>query len=367
MQAPTRPGRRLIHYRRTGEFFLYDARTETKFHVSETARNEVGGRFPVEAVDGPPVEDALLAVTDLCNERCRHCSTGEPKGHHLDLPLLTSILRELKTLGVLRVYLTGGEILTRKDLFPLLDEVAACGYSIQLGTNGTLLRPDTVARLESYPITLVSISVDGALAFTHDEFRGVAGAHAAALAGLRALSESTIDCRAITVLHRGVLPELAALHDLLASYRLREWLLSEVFLLGRAIVNQAAIVPSLDEVVTAIRELGAKAAVEGPPFRITGYLVDAVGRSRGPHEPLCEYPEMARQFYVCPNGDVLKDTLHGLTVGNVRQQAPRQLWARAEAAWAERPPIPDRCAGCLAAPYCLTRTNAPHPSPRSMA
>jgi AdoMet-dependent heme synthase len=352
--APTGVDRRLIHYQHTGEFFLYDPRTETKYLVSGVGRDRVALLSSVERVDGPPVEDALIAVTDVCNERCRHCSTGEPKGHHLELPLLRSLLRDLKGLGVLRVYLTGGEILTRKDLFPLLDEVAANGYTIQLGTNGTLLSPETVARLERYPVTLVSISVDGALAVTHDEFRGVAGAHAAALEGLRALSESRLACRAITVLHRGVLPELALLHELLARYSLREWLLSEVFLLGRAVANREAIVPGFEEVAEAIEGLRTRVSLEGPPFRVTGYLVDALARRRGSREPLCDYPEMARQFYVCPNGDVLKDTLHGAVVGNIREGGPRDLWDRAEDAWTSRPAIPLRCPGCLAGPYCVT-------------
>ncbi len=55
---------------------------------------------------------------------------------------------------------------------------------VVLSTNGTLMTPDLAARFASVGLSYVGVSLDG-LEATHDLFRGVPGAFAKALAGIR--------------------------------------------------------------------------------------------------------------------------------------------------------------------------------------
>jgi radical SAM protein with 4Fe4S-binding SPASM domain len=74
------------------------------------------------------------------------------------------------------------------DLFVFLDHARALNLSVQLLSNGTLLRPGMVKRLAGYPNLLgVSVSVYGATAAVHDAITQVEGSFRRTWAGAQRL------------------------------------------------------------------------------------------------------------------------------------------------------------------------------------
>ena len=94
---------------------------------------------------------------------------------------------QLADAGVTALAFSGGEPLTRKDFFEVARHAADRGLYVSVATNGTLLTKENVQKLKHAGVNYLDISIDGASAKTHDEFRGVPGAFDKAVAGLKEL------------------------------------------------------------------------------------------------------------------------------------------------------------------------------------
>jgi radical SAM protein with 4Fe4S-binding SPASM domain len=130
--------------------------------------------------------NASIETTLRCNIRCQHCynfdreiskhpcaSDAEPE---LSADEILRLMTDLRAAGCLFLSLTGGEVLMHPHLFSFLDHARQLSLSVQLLSNGTLLRPGMAKRLAAYPNLLgVSVSVYGATAAVHDEITQVGG------------------------------------------------------------------------------------------------------------------------------------------------------------------------------------------------
>lgn len=127
-------------------------------------------------------------VTRTCNLRCIHCySSSEAKRYPGELTTEEGMafLDDLAAFGVPAVLFSGGEPLTRPDLFQLAAHARAKGLRVVLSTNGTLITEEVARKLAAMKFSYVGISLDG-MEGTNDMFRGVEGAYHAALRGFRA-------------------------------------------------------------------------------------------------------------------------------------------------------------------------------------
>jgi radical SAM protein with 4Fe4S-binding SPASM domain len=110
--------------------------------------------------------------------------------------------------------LTGGEPLLRADLPQIVAAAAGAGLMPVVGTNGLLLDPVRARALAAAGAAGVGISIDAASAPFHDRLRGVAGAWAAALAGVRAARAAGLAVQLQATLFAENRAEIAALADL---------------------------------------------------------------------------------------------------------------------------------------------------------
>lgn len=139
-----------------------------------------------------PPEMLTLAITGVCNLRCRHCwVSGGPEASagHVPEASLRRIMREFTALGGTGLRLTGGEPLCHPAFFSLLGYARSLALTrLSLQTNANLIQDaqgDVLAALD-FPGLHIQVSLDGASAATHDLVRG-RGAFAGALAGLKSL------------------------------------------------------------------------------------------------------------------------------------------------------------------------------------
>ena len=115
--------------------------------------------------------------TNRCNLNCLHCysKSGLDAVDTLTTQKILSTLQELKRAGVKLIIFSGGEPLTRKDIFEIAKASKEQGIGTYLSTNGLYINPGNVQKIiENF--SYIGISIDGNEEI-HDRFRGLIGSY----------------------------------------------------------------------------------------------------------------------------------------------------------------------------------------------
>ena len=159
--------------------------------------------------------------TRACNLRCRHCyangqdarspgnADGEMSGEEA-----RRMIDDLAAFGCPVLLFSGGEPCLRPDLVELMAFTREKGMRAVLSTNGTLITPERAKRFAEVGLSYVGVSIDG-LEATHDRFRGVKGAFAQALAGIRNAKAAGLKVGLRMTLNRGNAGEIVPVFDLM--------------------------------------------------------------------------------------------------------------------------------------------------------
>ncbi|MEM2102879.1 MAG: radical SAM protein [Candidatus Bathyarchaeia archaeon] len=150
--------------------------------------------------------------TYTCNLRCKHCyedaGKKRPELSTEQALEVIDILSRTAGVGLPALSFSGGEPLMRKDFF----EVAAYAKKkipyLSIATNGTLLSKDNVERLKDVGVDYVEVSLDGATAKVHEEFRRVPGCFEKTMQGIRNSLDAGLDTCIATTVQRLNLDEL---------------------------------------------------------------------------------------------------------------------------------------------------------------
>ena len=178
----------------------------------------------------PPLRSFYLYLTSGCNLICQHCwikphfIDGKPDPKECINPaLLLSAAKEARGLGLLSAKLTGGEPLLHPHFQSIASGLSELGLSLNMETNGTLLTKELARFLKNEAnFSFISISIDDDNPDSHDAFRGVKGAHEAALRGLDALREAGFEnTQVIMSLHRGNMDKIDGVVALAATHGVR--------------------------------------------------------------------------------------------------------------------------------------------------
>ncbi len=156
-------------------------------------------------------------VTKGCNLRCIHCrATATELSSPTDLPTTKAldIITQIAAYASPILVLSGGEPLYRPDIFQLARFGTDKGLRVALATNGTMVTKEIARKIVASGVRRVSISLDGADAWTHDNFRGIPGAFEAAVYGLRNLKELGMSVQINMTIARHNARQLPAVLDL---------------------------------------------------------------------------------------------------------------------------------------------------------
>lgn len=118
-------------------------------------------------------------VTRRCNLSCVHCrsaSTMNSYNSAFDTDEAKKLIDDIASVATPVLVLSGGEPLMRPDLFEIARYGTQKGLRMCIATNGTLVTADTCLQMKEAGIRMVSMSLDGAVAATHDNFRSQPGA-----------------------------------------------------------------------------------------------------------------------------------------------------------------------------------------------
>lgn len=137
---------------------------------------------------------AGLELTPKCNLRCVHCYMKDYSTQQLlSADKWKLIIDKLFDAGILVLYMTGGEILSRSDFPEIYIYAKKKGFVIELLTNITMLTPEIVNIFEEYPPATVCISVYCVSASTYEKVTSIPGSFEKFLNGVKMLRNADID------------------------------------------------------------------------------------------------------------------------------------------------------------------------------
>lgn len=150
-------------------------------HLSTKGYLRMDGRLAAARIDRTPPPGHLLGplavhleVIGACNLTCTHCFAGElPRNQSpLSVKEMDALFAQLAGLGSLRLGLTGGEPLMRKDLLDILDAATGHGLHPCITTNALLIDERWARELGKRELVWLNVSLEGAQAGTNDAVRG---------------------------------------------------------------------------------------------------------------------------------------------------------------------------------------------------
>lgn len=290
-------------------------------------------------------------MTKACDLACRHCRASaqrEPAVDELTFGEGRALIDELAALGSPRpiLILTGGDCLKRRDLFIILDYAAKKRVPVALAPSVTpLLNVAAMESMRQHGVHSVSLSLDGALAATHDGVRGVDDHFQATIHSLKMLKRLGFTVQVNTTVMRHNVDELAALAAMLVELDIDVWEVFFVVTTGRASMDLELRAEEIGDVceflVDASRYGMTVRTVEAPYFRRTvknralgdvavvrsprhesmrADLVARLGESTHPvRAPSVATRDGKGIIFVSSTGDVYASGFLPLSLGNVRQ------------------------------------------------
>lgn len=150
-------------------------------------------------------------ITRSCNLSCRHCRAAADKGPYpgeLSTEKCFQVIDEIAALGKPIVILTGGDPMLRENVYDIARYGTEQGLKMVMSPCGTLLDEENARRLKEAGIDRISLSIDGATAGTHDDFRRVTGAFDDVMRGIEAAKKAGLEFQVNTTVTRVNLREL---------------------------------------------------------------------------------------------------------------------------------------------------------------
>ena len=142
--------------------------------------------LPQRSLDGTI---AIWNFTNRCNLSCLHCysKAGLEAKDKLTTEKIYETIPKLKRAGVKFVIFSGGEPLTRHDIFNVAERMREEGIVTYLSTNGLYIHHSNVKRIID-TFRYIGISIDGDEKI-HDRFRGLAGSYRMSLKAIDLIHE----------------------------------------------------------------------------------------------------------------------------------------------------------------------------------
>ncbi len=135
-------------------------------------------------------------ITRRCNLSCIHCRSSSELEveQHPDFSFSQAkhVLDQISSYANPVMVLSGGEPLLRDDVFDIARYGKEKELRMCIATNGTLVTESVCKEILKAGIKMVSLSLDGATAATHDNFRSQQGAFAGTMEAIRLFNKHDI-------------------------------------------------------------------------------------------------------------------------------------------------------------------------------
>jgi heme d1 biosynthesis radical SAM protein NirJ len=333
---------------------------------------------PPRARRGTPKPVVIWNLTRRCNLRCRHCYTTSAD-HAFPGELSTGqalgVIDDLADFRIPALILSGGEPLSRPDLFELAEHARGKLRYLALSTNGTRIDADAVGKIARIGFDYVGISIDG-VGRTNDWFRGQEGAFEAALAGARLCKDHGIKVGLRFTPTEDNADQLPAILDICETEGIDKFYMSHLVYAGRGNKNRgedaghararACVDALIDRAWTALQEGRHFEVVTGnndaDAVRFLNWASERFDAEQIAHvtrhlEAWGGNSSGVGVANIDPTGKVHPDTYWSdYTIGNVKQMPFTRLWTGDDPMLAllrTRPrPLKGRCGACAHQSVC---------------
>ena len=275
----------------------------------------------------------LLETTTKCNLKCGHCllSAGECRPDELTTEELLSILETLSRIGVKRVVLSGGEILTKKGWDDLV-HFCTQRFHTSLFTNATRIREGEADAFHS--MKEVHISLYGSTAETHERISEVKGSFEKTVKGITALTQKGIYVGLSVLMVPFNLHQLEDIVKIALSLQCSIVRIGVTFSLGRARTKEWELTESQKEWLS--KNMENLQRMYGIDIR---WEEEVKGDKCG-----AGYSRWA----ITSNGDVYPCSVFRLKIGNLKKDDPSMILNSPAVKFLQElePPSKDMCGDC---------------------
>lgn len=316
-------------------------------------------------------------LTERCNLRCRHCYQGERSADEMPLREIRNVILEVSDMvkawsesyGVSfspSMNITGGEPFLRNDLPEILGEIKKHGFQIYLLTNGTLVDKKRARMLADLGVDGAQVSMEGP-EDVHDAIRGT-GSHAASSTGIEQLVDAGIAVTLnVTVSHlnAGQARRIITFGSHAGVKRVGFSRLVPAGR-GRALLSQMLTPAQVKELYIELFSLELKGieVVTGDP--VAAQMNRKTEADAGT-TAISGCAAGVAGLTIQPNGNVTPCRRVPLSLGNVRRDSLREIWAASPVLEALRDRSRykgkcgvctrwARCRGCRAIAYAWSRS-----------
>ncbi|MBS1853211.1 MAG: TIGR04053 family radical SAM/SPASM domain-containing protein [Acidobacteria bacterium] len=217
-------------------------------------------------------------MTNACGLACKHCrAEASPFPHPLELKCRESkqLLRQVAEFGdpLPHVILTGGDPLTRSDIFDLLDYGRNLGIEMSITPSATpTLTEEALVNLKMHGIQSLGLSIDGSCAERHDAIRAVPGCFARTLTAAHQAGQLSLPLQVNTLVAEETADDLPAIYELLTHFPVMRWSLFFLISVGRGKALQEVSPERGEEIMNWVYDLAGKApfaikTTEAPSYR----------------------------------------------------------------------------------------------------
>jgi len=287
-------------------------------------------------------------MTQACGLACKHCrAEAMPQANPLELNTEQSktFLRQLVDFGkpLPHLILTGGDPLSRKDIYPLIDYANSLGLEVSITPSATPeLTNDAITRLKAHGIQSLGLSLDGSCAAKHDAIRAVPGTFDRTIEAARHCGRLGLPIQVNTLVAEETADDLPAIYELLrTSFPVMRWSLFMLISVGRGkALNEVSPVEG-EAIMRWVFDLSqhspfAVKTTEAPSYR--RIAIDMM-RTAGMHSPEMKTSSVYKGFqirdghgivFVSNLGEVYPSGFLPLRCGNVRTGSLVDIYRNSE-------------------------------------
>jgi len=269
-------------------------------------------------------------LTNRCSARCLACceESGPDKawadeltrGEALDLA------RRIAESGIPFVAFGGGEPLGVAHSWEIFDILSAAGIALKIETDGSRIDAAAADRLAALDVDCIQISVDGAIAATHERVRP-GSSFAAAVGAIERLVARGASPQFVFVPTRFNIGEIVAAFDLAARLGCSAFITGPVMRIGRAAADWDRLGCSDEAWSRAVAALRERAASSGAAIALSIYPWDIVTEM----ETRLESPQA--MLLVVPNGKVKLLNALPFSPADLRVDSIEAAWDTYREAW----------------------------------
>ena len=282
-----------------------------------------------------------LHLTERCNLKCKHCYQRGGRQHEMSLAEIKALISEASAMlkdwtaayGIEfspSVNATGGEPFLREDIFEILNEFVEAGFEAYLLSNGTLITSDKAKALAGLGVKGVQVSIEGPEEI-HEGIRGK-GSFASSLNGIKHLLNAGMAVTMNVTLSDMNAPYFMDIVKLAYYLGVQKLGFSRLVPSGRGAIMlnrmlKTEKVKELYEEIFSLNTIGftivtgdpVASQMKAPADNISSDATPSGGCAAG-----------VSGLTILPDGTVTPCRRLPISIGNVRRDSLREIWATSD-------------------------------------